>query len=270
MLDQVRLAAQILESGEVIIESPTDRAELVFVPAGLFFSGPRARTSNELRRARRFVTAFYIDRFPVTNAQFAQFVQETRHETERERINREQGSVGATWRTPRGPDSTWQNVPDHPVVYVYRQDAEAYAEWAGRRLPTRLEWERAARGVESLILPWGNVGKQQCCNVNSDRTTPVRFYRNGASRTGCYDMVGNVWEWVLGDEGDETYLLIGGSWEDILAGVTLHVRGNREEKLAPTYEALRLPCDGAKGSIGFRCAMDIDAMGIEYGLAKVG
>jgi formylglycine-generating enzyme required for sulfatase activity len=139
-------------------------------------------------------------------------------------------------------------VDDHPVVCVSRGDAIAYANWAGRRLPTSLEWQRAARGIHSQPWPWGNTWDASACNINGQGTTSVTTYERGISPAGCWDMVGNVWEW-LADRLEGQLLLIGGSWE--LSSTELVPR----ERL--TFQMLRLPHDGTKSSIGFRCAMDV-------------
>jgi len=125
---------------------------------------------------------------PVTNAQYAIFVRSAGYE----------------------PPDHWQNrqplswKQDHPVVNVSWEDAVAYCEWlsevAGRtyRLPTEVEWEKAARGKDGRIYPWGNYWNKKLCNTKDsgiDDTSPLGAYPDGASPYGLLDMVGNVWEW---------------------------------------------------------------------------
>ena len=186
---------------------------------------------------------FLIDATPVTNAQFATFVKATGHVTDAERYGssavfhllvdpgspavrgRATGTpwwldvVGATWRTPEGAGSSVSHRQNHPVVHVSWRDAEAYATWAGKRLPSEAEWEYAARGgLEGSRFPWGDEllsrGRWQCniwqgefpvTNTLDDGhlgTAPVKAFRDNGY--GVFGSVGNVWEWCA-DWFDPTY-----------------------------------------------------------------
>jgi formylglycine-generating enzyme required for sulfatase activity len=184
------------------------------------------------------VNSFYIDRYAVTNAQFLEFVRETGYTTDSERfgwsfvfedfvneadhdrITRHAPPApwwvaveGATWFHPNGPSQTLlddRELLKHPVTHVSWRDAVAYAEWAGKRLPTEAEWEFAARGgLEGRCYPWGNElcpGGEHRCNIWQGKfpdhntgddgyvqTAPVdAFEPNGY---GLYNVAGNVWEW---------------------------------------------------------------------------
>ena len=191
------------------------------------------------------VGGFYFDKFEVTNDEFRRFVEETGYITVAERplnpeefpgadfellvpgalvFQKSKGPVdlgsyfnwwawvpGTYWKHPKGPQSTIEGLEDHPVVHVSYEDAEAYAKWVGKELPTEAEWEFAARGgLEAMDFTWGNEdtqlneprantwqGEFPYENLLTDKyegTSPVGSYDpNGY---GLYDMAGNVWEWT--------------------------------------------------------------------------
>jgi serine/threonine-protein kinase len=160
----------------------TDGSDMALVPGGTFLMGPARRAVH--------VDAFYMDRAPVTNEQFARFVRVTGY----------QPDDGGAARFLRHLDGgiVPLSLARHPVVYVSWLDAKAYASWAGKRLPTEAEWEKAARGTDGRKYPWGrtepgpsraNFGKGHA------GTTPVGAFPEGASPFGIVDLAGNVWEW---------------------------------------------------------------------------
>jgi formylglycine-generating enzyme required for sulfatase activity len=242
VVQQIRIVARTLEAERTLISSPHDEALQVFVPAALIVLGPPRDTEAERLQAERFVKAFYMDVTPVTNAQFARFVQATGYQTVLERSAEPQKW---TWRQPEGPGSSIEGREDHPVVWVYREDALAYATWAKRRLPTRLEWERAMRGVTGRTWPWGEQFDPARCNLAGTGTTPVAAYPAGESPAGCLDMIGNVWEWLADELAGGRLTLMGGSWRESL------------DKFKVGYKQLIVPSDGTDDATGFRCAMDV-------------
>jgi len=147
------------------------------------------RGEEDERPVRRvFVEAFEIDKYEVTNEDFARFVEATGYVTDAERAGDPQ-----TWR------SSGAGKPRHPVVEVSWNDAVAFCQWAGKRLPTETEWEKAARGTEGYVYPWGNEWEPGRANTKESGhrgTIPVGSYPNGASPYGLLDMAGNVWEWT--------------------------------------------------------------------------
>jgi formylglycine-generating enzyme len=175
---------------------------MVYIPAGTFYVGSAECGEDALPQHECSTEGFYIDRTPVTNARFARFIKETGYITEAE--ERESGTIWSEGRWRMTPGISWKNpfgerVPtdfdDHPVIHITYADAEAYAEWCGRRLPTEQEWEYAARGGQKNIrYPWGDTITKAYANYASDSTCAVMNYQ--ANGYGLYDMVGNVWEWT--------------------------------------------------------------------------
>jgi len=160
---------------------------MVEVPEGEFIMGTdNKKTDSQNRPAhKRSLDTYYIDKYPVTNAQYGRFVAGTGHRTP---INWSKGKF----------------VPGkvfHPVTMVSWFDARDYCEWAGKRLPTEAEWEKAARGTDERRWPWGDVMDTKLLNTyyNVGSTTPVGMYEGGASPYGALDMAGNVAQWIADD-----------------------------------------------------------------------
>jgi formylglycine-generating enzyme required for sulfatase activity len=208
--------------------------KLIRIPAGLFFYGSsesdKMASENEKPQQMINLSEFWISRTPITNDQFARFVEATNYQTTAERDGLGWGWTsreskwneieGADWRHPRGPKSSIDDKDKHPVVQVSWDDAKAYCDWAGLTLPTEQQWEKAARGTDGRIWPWGNdVPTEEHCNFNRNvsDTTPVgRYSPRGDSLYGCVDMAGNVWEWTESwhTVGSTRALRGGGSWSD--------------------------------------------------------
>jgi iron(II)-dependent oxidoreductase len=186
------------------LEHPQDGSPLVLVPAGPFLMGLPGNDlfaeDHEKPLREISLAAYWIDIYPVTNARFGKFVMAGGYD-DAEWWSR----AGWEWKKEAGVHEPLQwrepgwDGPDQPVAGVSWYEAEAYAHWAGRRLPTDAEWEKAARGTDGRRFPWGNEWPTpDLANFNSHvgRTTPVGLYREGASPYGCQDMAGNVNNWV--------------------------------------------------------------------------
>jgi formylglycine-generating enzyme required for sulfatase activity len=188
-------------SQDIMICEKTNK-EMMRVPVGKFLFG---QVMEELEQQ-----GFWIDRTLVTNAEYKRFLD----------ANPEHPVPFAQedWAQPYNWDEQARAFPpgksDHPVVLVIHQDALAYAEWAGARLPTEAEWEKAARGTDGRAYPWGKWDQDRCNTVEAGifSTTPVGQYSPGGdSPYGCADMAGNVWEWTA-TEDDVGRVVRGGSF----------------------------------------------------------
>ena len=179
-------------------------ADMVLIPSGEFQMGSSysEADSDEKPVHTVYVDAFYMDKHEVTNAQFKAFV-DANPQWQKVRISRDyhDGEYLNYWNGNIYP----QGMGNYPVVYVSWYAAMAYARWAGKRLPTEAEWEKAARGgLVGQKYPWGNGIDSTRANFgrNVGKTTPVGSYT--ANGYGLYDMAGNVWEWCL-DEYDADF-----------------------------------------------------------------
>jgi len=217
------------------------RFDWVTIPAGSFLMGSDKRVDkqaygDETPQHTVYLPEYRIARVPVTVAQFAAFGKATRHKTAAE----EQGWAwnwtgaewkeikGADWAHPRGPKSDVRDKQDHPVTCVSWHDALAFCRWAGVRLPTEVEWEKAARGTDGRIWPWGNREPNSgVCNFNmpGGDTTSVGRYPDGKSPYGLLDVAGNVWEW--------TSSLWGKDFSNPDYGYPYNPSGGRENQGAP-------------------------------------
>jgi gamma-glutamyl hercynylcysteine S-oxide synthase len=188
--------------------------EMIKIPAGEFLMGSNDvdALDNEMSRHQVNLNTYFIDRYPVTCKDFGDFIQAGGY-----KIPQYWSDAGWTWlhsetskqankQRIKQPlywhdDAAWDN---HPVCGVSYYEAEAYAKFVGKRLPTEAEWEKAARwDVQASIsrkYPWGEEPKTEYCNcatnISQFQTTPVNAYPQGKSAFGMYDALGNVWEWT--------------------------------------------------------------------------
>ena len=170
---------------------------MAMIPAGEFQRGSNdAEAEDDEQPVRKiYLDAFYIDRYEVTNAQYKQFI-DANPLWQKDHIPSEyhNGDYLKHWEGNHYPESK----ENHPVVYISWYAAMAYAEWAGKRLPTEAEWEKAARGgLVDQVYPWGNSIDPSKANYSGEieDTTAVGSYP--ANAYDLYDMAGNAWEWCL-------------------------------------------------------------------------
>jgi formylglycine-generating enzyme len=280
---------------------------MIALPGGRFLmgtdDGQGFRQDGEGPVRKITLDPFYISAYATTNAEFSRFVNETGYETEAERFGwsfvfyrflspkakkKVRGVVesapwwravgGASWRRPDGPSSGIKTRMNHPVVHVSYNDALAFCDWAGKRLPTEAEWEYAARGsFEQKRYPWGNTltpNQEHRCNIWQGEFPTRNTVKDGYAGTapvdsfppngfGLYNVSGNVWEWCL-------------DW----FSATFHITGPRENPTGPpagnsrvirggSYLCHKSYCnryrvaarssntpDSSTGNSGFRCAAD--------------
>jgi iron(II)-dependent oxidoreductase len=222
--------------------------DMVEIPAGAFTMGSDDSDPEDAPAHAVDLPAYQIDRFEVTNADFAAFVDATGYTTDAEKADKK------SWR-----EDFAEGKETHPVTRVTWNDATAYCEWLGKRLPTEAEWEKAARGAEGLRFPWGNEADPSKANVKATGlrgTAAVGSFGAGASPYGVEDMAGNVWEWTAdwyqayagnttGDPyyGEQCRATRGGGWFD------------EEPQLTTFNRNCSDPNQAASDELGFRCAI---------------
>jgi sulfatase modifying factor 1 len=298
---------------------------MVWVPGGKYRRGSDYATFKDARPIRVIeLDGFWMDETPVTNRQFAEFIKATDYLTMAERTpeaekfpgappeNLVPGSLcfkvpaepidlsnhyswwtymrGACWNHPEGPNSTIDDRMDHPVVHVCWEDAMAYAKWAGKRLPTESEWERAARGKrDQAPYTWGNEllpdGKWMANVWQGDfplentlddgwaTTSPVKAFL--PNDFGLYDMSGNVWQWCSDWYRPDAYELgpkrnpqgPDVSFDPQERGVAKRVQRGGSFLCSESY-CVRYRCGGrgkmevesSSAHVGFRCARSADVI----------
>lgn len=227
---------------------------MVLIPAGEFIMGSDNRLPDEGPQHKVTLKAYWMDVYEVTNQQYKKFIDTTDRRSPAHFRNR---------AYPPGKEH-------HPVTEVTWYDAEAYCAWAGKRLPTDEEWEKAARGADGRMFPWGNEFDLNKANTpmrwaklkQEGGTLPVGSFPGGASPYGLYDMSGNVWEWTASwyqaypgnthpseSYGEEYKTLKGGSWWDCSfyqCGIS-----------APAFNRAFFLRGTHNKSFGFRCAKDV-------------
>lgn len=279
------------------------------LPGGVFRMGSDVHYPEEAPSRLVEVAPFWMDATPITNRQFAAFVEATGHVTTAERpphaadhpnaepSRLQPGSavftppaaavplddpqawwryrLGANWRAPQDDERSWRDAPDHPVVHVSFHDAQAYAAWAGKALPTEAEWEFAARGgLDGAPFAWGGEleprgrhmanlwqGAFPHQNLQADgyaRTSPVRAFP--PNRYGLFDLIGNTWEWTVDrfDRSGQARPCCGGQ----ASGQTVLTLKGGSHLCAPSYCQRYRPAarhaqtaESSTSHIGFRCVL---------------
>ncbi len=253
-LGQVGDLRKLRKDAEEKRSTYVDDAPMVLIPEGPFWMGAERGIGleDESPRHEVWLDAYYIDAYEVTTERYANFLAATR----------------------RTPPWLWGSVDlevhaDRPVIGVTWNDADAFCRWAGKRLPTEAEWEKAARGTDERRYPWGNQMPTALlanfaigARFSYDQALmPVGHYTGAKSPFGVSDMAGNVWEWVLdwydasyyarspainppGPETGELKVLRGGAWSDL-------------PNYLLSYSRFKLPPDTRNSFTGFRCGQPV-------------
>lgn len=246
---------------ETVRISPIDKKEMVLIPAGEFIMGTDKIDSENTQRKigtvkalyldqhpmrTVYLDAYYIDRYEVTNAEYKVYVDDVKY-----------------------PDFPWhwvdgvfpEGMGDHPVVNVIWQEALAYALWAGKRLPSEAQWEKAARGPNGLSYPWGDEYVKGKANIGLEgekKTLPTGGSPGDVSPYQVFDLAGNVMEWTL----DWYRAYPGNDYKDPRFGKKMKVlRGNGFQKAGHyfldayryAFNRTEAPPDEFFENVGFRC-----------------
>ncbi len=253
-------------------------SQQAYIPAGEFWMGSTReereyayRLDKEVTRSygwyeretrrRANTSTFCIDRYPVTNSDYKKFIDETGHPEPfiSGAAYQRQGFLAHSYEKVK--EFLWKkgSFPpgreDHPVVLVSLDNAISYCAWMGKkmklryRLPSEVEWEKAARGTDGRIFPWGDEWNPDYLNSGErfGTTTPVGRFPQGRSPYGLYDMVGNVFEWTASPWDEKNFVLKGCSWDDLPGTCRAAMRHGR-------------PPQSKHILIGFRCVSDLTSL----------
>jgi len=220
---------------------------------GVDFQYPWESSPNRYHDHTVNIDAFWMDKYPVTNAQFKRFADATHYRPA------DTKNFLRDWK-----DGTYlDGWADKPVTWVSLEDARAYAKWAGKRLPHEWEWQYAAQGSDGRTYPWGNAWDANAVPVQEKGrrlTAPdgVGLHPQGASPFGVQDMVGNVWQWTdeYLDEHTRAAVLRGGSYYQPGGSIWYFPQAYRNDEHGKFL--LMAPSEDRSGAVGFRCVMDVN------------
>lgn len=242
--------------------SDIDNMEMVYIPEGNSIMGINNTENDESPQHKVYLDAFWIDKHEVTNGQYQFCV-----------------NSGNCTKPENTTFFSHKDYTNHPVIFVNWYDAKNYCNWAGRDLPTEAQWEKAARGPDGYIYPWGNEKpkgfqanfcdktcgedwKSIYINDGYKKTAPVGNYQEGSSPYGVLDLAGNVWEWV-GDWYSENYYSSQSTWTNPIGPTTGDYKvirgggwGNLEGKISSTNRG-RDGLEDIGENLGFRCVLNI-------------
>jgi formylglycine-generating enzyme required for sulfatase activity len=230
---------------------------MVWVQSGAFirkverpWHGARSYDFSKWKKGIQLkMKGFAIDTYPVTNKQFEKFLKKSGYKPKETR------NFLKHWKNGR----ISEGLENHPVVWISQQDAKAYAKWAGKRLPTEIEWEYAAQGPKALLWPWGNTLDEKYVN-STGKTQPVGSIPEDKSPFGCHDMSGHVWHFVDDRYTDTIHsftILKGGSFFRLAKGASKwYCKSGPVKSTTHLKLPLLSPSIDRFSTVGFRCVID--------------
>ncbi|MGD9825534.1 formylglycine-generating enzyme family protein [Desulfobacter sp.] len=277
VLEEFRKARELAEQfDDALGERERKFNAYIKIPAGTYTIGTDKSLKSSMALQPFNMPTVYMGKYPVTNALFEIFIEQTGYVTTAERKgvgtvyhsrfkkqgekvtwSKQAGSStvkGACWYQPLGPGSTLYGKRNHPVVQISVDDAFAYAAWIGRRLPTEAEWEAAARTDMALKYPWGNQFDPGALNIESSGladTSPVDSYDHAANLFGMADMLGNVMEWTADTQPPPF-----ATHKNKLFNVAKGGAWNAKDSVTISSRGL-FPLDATASIIGFRCISEL-------------
>jgi formylglycine-generating enzyme required for sulfatase activity len=221
--------------------------------AGVDVQYPWEDTPRRFHEHKVHIKSFYIDRYPVTNAEFKKFLDSARYHP------RDDHNFLRDWKNGACPQG-WGNKP---VTWVSLEDARAYAAWAGKRLPHEWEWQYAAQGTDGRTYPWGNAWNAAAVPTPDQRRemgapSSVDAYPQGASPFGVMDLVGNVWQWTdeVVDEHTRNGILKGGNFYQPQGSLWYFPQAYKLTEHGKYL--LMAPGKDRSGTLGLRCVVEAE------------
>lgn len=226
-----------------MVRIPGGRFIMNVTPPDEFIPYPDYDNNTEIE-----LQPFYIDQYPVTNRQYFDFILATGY------LPADTVNFLKHWQKGKFPEGS----ADHPVVYVSYEDALAYADWAGKRLPSEAEWQFAAQGIDGRKWPWGNEFREDFCNPGGSGLMPADTWPQAESPFGVCDIVGNVWQLTndMYSNGSHRFVIIrGGSYYNPTTSIW-YVKGGPQPLDKTQMLLLVSPGFDRCSTVGFRCVMD--------------
>lgn len=243
-IESLKQELDTLDEQRLGLQDQLNPQEMVLIEAGDFLMGTNESSRDEEPEHNVLLNAYWVDRYPVTNQEYKMFVDVSGHRN-----------------PPHWASGTYElEHADHPVTNISWNDAIAYAEWVGKRLPSEAEWEKSCRGTMGQVYSWGDAFRKDNVNSSNDfgGTTPVDEFPEGASPYGVVDMCGNVLEWCSDWYYDEYYKTSpvdnpagpqGGQYRSVRGG--FYAENKMGVRCSSRHFA---PPSTMQDHVGFRCA----------------